>query len=187
MKQFLNSTHCRNWIAEFIASLFDLSLTDSIALKILPLIYALAMVALMTATLAFSVQLFAQSIWHGLAYLIFAAPLIFLSGLALFRFILEILSAVFRIQYLMLGMNAGLGKLEHYMEQLSKQMNSMNQHIVQMSNHMEHMRKDFGNVMEVMENIEELTDRIPFIKKQRKAGRDQWAESSLNKRTPSDE
>ncbi len=172
----------RRWIAEFIRALFDFSFAEVITLKMLPLMYGLAIIALFVGTLALSFEIFTYSIWRGIAYLIFVAPIFFIFGMAAVRSILEFFSAVFRMQALMVGMNSGLEKLEQQMSQLSGQMTSLNQHIVQMSNHMEQMRKDFSSVMEVMENIEELTDRIPFMKKQRKPTRDQWAESSFTER-----
>lgn len=175
----------RQWIAEFIRTLFDFSFSEVITLKMLPLLYGVALIACLAAALLIFMNTASQSLWRGILYLIFVAPIFFIFAMAAIRSLLEFFSAVFRMQTLMVDMNKGLEGLEHYMEALSGQMHELNHHITQMSHHMEHMRKDFSTVMEVMENIEDLTDRIPFIKKPRKQTREQWAESSLPDRPES--
>ena len=171
--------HYRRWLAEFVRALFDFSFSEVITLRMLPLLYGLALIACLAAALLIFVNTASHSLWRGMFYLIFVAPIFFIFAMAAIRSLLEFFSAVFRMQTLMVDMNKGLEGLEHYMEALSGQMQELNHHITQMSHHMEHMRKDFSTVMEVMENIEDLTDRIPFIKKPRKQTREQWAESSL--------
>ncbi len=187
-RPYLDHPNYRRWISEFIRALFDLSFSEVITLKMLPLVYGLAMIALAMGTIYLFIDIFLASPWRGIFYLVFIAPVFFIFGTAAIRSVLEFFSAVFRIRSLMIGMNTGLQHLEGCMGQLSEQMKNMNHHIEHMSNAMTHMQKDFNSVVHVMENIEGLTDRIPFLKKQRRpTTREEWAESSLNTRSTPDD
>jgi hypothetical protein len=81
----------------FFGSLFDVSFTSFVTIRIIKVIYIITLVLIGVAALVFVVASFADSVGAGLFVLIIAAPLVSLLYVIYVRVLLEIVIAIFRI------------------------------------------------------------------------------------------
>ena len=81
----------------FFGSLFDVSFTSFVTIRIIKVIYIITLVLIGIAALVFIVASFADSVGAGLFVLIIAAPLVSLLYVIYVRVLLEIVIAIFRI------------------------------------------------------------------------------------------
>ena len=81
----------------FFGSLFDVSFTSFVTIRIIKVIYIITLVLIGVAALVFIVASFADSVGAGLFVLVIAAPLVSLLYVIYVRVLLEIVMAIFRI------------------------------------------------------------------------------------------
>ena len=81
----------------FFASLFDVSFTSFVTVRIIKVIYIITLVLIGFGALFFTVAAFTESVGAGLFVLIIAAPLGALLYVIYARVLLEIVIAIFRI------------------------------------------------------------------------------------------
>jgi uncharacterized protein DUF4282 len=81
----------------FFGSLFDVSFTSFVTIRIIKVIYIITLVLIGLAALVFIVAGFADSVGAGLFVLVVAAPLVSLLYVIYVRVLLEIVIAIFRI------------------------------------------------------------------------------------------
>jgi hypothetical protein len=148
----------------------------------LPLLYGLGIVALFVTLGYITVESMLISPLRGLVLLVLIDPLLFIVGTAAMRILLEFCSALFRVQSLMVHMNDGLSRLESKMDTLATNVGGMDNHLGNMVGNISEMRDNFQSVTQVVENLDGMTDKIPFIKKPKKEDRKNWAESSISER-----
>ncbi len=179
---FANHPAYRRWISEFMRALFDFSFSESVTVKMLPLLYGLAIIASAVAASYVVIESFFISPWRGILALLVIGPLFFIFSVAASRSVLEFFSVVFNIKALMHSMNAGLTRLEARMVELTGRVDIVGDQIGEMAEAFDELQKDVTSVVEVAENFEEFADRIPFLKKQKRTTRRNWAEASLSER-----
>jgi hypothetical protein len=81
----------------FFSSLFDISFTSFVTMRIIKVIYVITLVLIGLAALGFIVAAFADSIGAGLFVLLIVAPLLSLLYVIYARVLLELVMAIFRI------------------------------------------------------------------------------------------
>ena len=81
----------------FFASLFDVSFTSFVTVRLIKVIYVITLVLIGLAALVFVVAAFADSVGAGVFVLVIVAPLLSLLYVIYARVLLEIVMAIFRI------------------------------------------------------------------------------------------
>ena len=81
----------------FFASLFDISFTSFVTVRIIKVIYVITLVLIGLAALVFIVAAFADSVGAGVFVLVILAPVVSLLYVIYTRVLLEIVIAIFRI------------------------------------------------------------------------------------------
>jgi Domain of unknown function (DUF4282) len=81
----------------FFSSLFDISFTSFVTMRIIKVVYVITLVLIGLAALAFVVAAFAESVAGGLVVLLIVAPLLSLLYVIYARVLLELVMAIFRI------------------------------------------------------------------------------------------
>jgi hypothetical protein len=156
----------RIWIKDFIKALFDLSFKEVVTVKMLPLLYCVGIITAMVASIYLITHAFMKSLLDGFIYLMIA-PIFFIFAVAAIRSTLEFFSAVFNLQ-------AHMALVNHLMK-------DMNQEIGGMHNKIESMRDNAQLMIDSMNDFKDLTQRIPFMKKNSRQNKAKyWAESPLD-------
>lgn len=83
-------------LGDLLRSLFDFDMREIVTTRMLPLIYRFAVVSMAALTILGVVTAFIQSLWLGLAWLLFG-PVVFLMLVVAVRVFLEFVMAVFRM------------------------------------------------------------------------------------------
>jgi len=81
----------------FFGSLFDISFTSFVTVRLIKVIYVITLVLIGLAALVFVVAAFADSVGTGVFVLVIVAPLVSLLYVIYARVLLEIVIAIFRI------------------------------------------------------------------------------------------
>jgi Domain of unknown function (DUF4282) len=81
----------------FFSSLFDISFTSFVTMRIIKVVYVITLLLIGLAALAFVVAAFAESVAGGLVVLLIVAPLLSLLYVIYARVLLELVMAIFRI------------------------------------------------------------------------------------------
>lgn len=170
------------WGEDFIKALFDFSFSEVVTVKMLPLLYGLAIAALLVTLCYITIETMLISPWRGLVFLLIINPVLFIFGTAAIRTVLEFSSSIFRIQSLMINMNHGLKQVENSMDNLVGKISAMDGHLGHMSEGIDDMKTNFDSVTRVVENLDGMADKIPFMKKTKRDERKNWAESSISER-----
>ncbi len=170
------------WAEDFIRSLFDFSFSEVVTIKMLPLLYGLGIFSLFVTLGYITVETILISPLRGIILLVLIDPLLFIAGTAGIRILLEFCSSLFRMQSLMMHMNDGLKRLEVKMDKLARNVGGMDNHLGSMVGNISEMRDNFQSVTQVVEDLNGMTDKIPFIKKPKRDERKNWAESSISER-----
>jgi hypothetical protein len=156
----------RIWIKDFIKALFDWSFTETVTVKMLPLLFCVGVVTAAVASIYLIANAFMSSLWEGLAYFLIS-PVFFIFAVAAIRSTLEFFSAVFNLQAQMALINSA--------------MKDMNQDIGGMHNKIESMRDNAQLMVDSMNDFKGLTQRLPFMKKNTRPNKAKyWAESPLD-------
>lgn len=170
------------WVESFIKALFDFSFSEVITVKMLPILYSIALAALSVTLGYITIETMLVSPLRGVILLLLIDPLLFLFGTAAIRTLLEFCAVLFKVQSLMIEMNDGVKQAGIKLDLLVGQIGSMDGHLGNMLDDIHDMRTNFQSVTRIAENLDGMTGKIPFIKKPKREDRKNWAESSISER-----
>lgn len=83
-------------LRDLLRNLFDFEMREIVTTRMLPLIYRVAVIAMAALVVLGVVTAFIQSVWMGLAWMLFG-PIVFLILVVIVRVFLEFVMAVFRM------------------------------------------------------------------------------------------
>ncbi|MDX1804605.1 MAG: DUF4282 domain-containing protein [Alcanivorax sp.] len=85
------------WVVQYWRELFNFRFDKYMIIQVIPGVYGMILVAIVSALAYLCVDAFLQSTWLGLFYLFFAAPLGFLVSASVLRALIEFYMVVFKI------------------------------------------------------------------------------------------
>ncbi len=150
----------------FLTELFDFQFKEVMTVKMLPLIYGVAILSIAATTLYLGIHAALTSYLLGIVYCAFIAPVFFIFSISAVRTTLEFFSALFSVQHQMQKMNMS-------MEIIGSQLKKMNENTTSMETHT-------ATMAETLNELNGVTDKIPFFKKPKKTNKHlSWAEAPL--------
>lgn len=154
------------WIKSFISILFDFEFKEIMTVKMLPILYAVAILSIAAATFYLSMHAVHTSSTLGVIFILFIAPIFFIFSVSAVRATLEFFSALFKVQQQMALMNQTMIAMHERLKSMDDTTVGMESHTAIMAN--------------TLNEINGVTDKIPFFKKTKKPSRPQnWAEAPL--------
>ncbi len=171
----------RSWLLQCLQALLDIRFGKSLTLKVMPLLYVFSVVGVVMVSFGLCVEAFAQSVWYGLMHIMLISPLMCLVGIVIVRCVFEFLVAVFFIQAKLSTMTDEVSHLNHGLQRVYKGTEQLTTEVTDMKQHIIHVSAEIQQAHQALKGIEDMANRIPFLKKPKKTTRSKsWAEAPLS-------
>lgn len=157
-------SHCHLWLTDFITTLFDFSFGQTITTRMLPLLYGLGIIAIVTVFGYFGFLAFMDHWLKGLVYSTLFAPVGIIFGITIVRIFLEFFSAVFTMLKALRNTLASISRLEHTFEMAHDDITAIRRRFTAMTLTLENVESSLARMESILVEIDQIATKIPFLK-----------------------
>jgi len=151
-------------LMQLAKDLSDTSFSQPVSINLLPLVYGLSIIALTIGILAISIKTMYISLTFGLFFLLLLGPVIFGIGVIVIRLVLEIISAILRMQSHTGDMAEGLIQVEERIDDLQHQLQTMLNNTENLTDSVSNVNDNIEQFGTIINDLQGLSDRILFFK-----------------------
>lgn len=162
----------RQWCVDFLNTLFDFSFQRTITNQMLPVLFGIGIITLLTSISYFAVVTFMDNWLKGLLFITFLAPAALLFGIALIRIFLEFFAAVFTMLNALRSTLASISRLENTFMKVQTDISLMRRRMTEMTLTLESMDMRLARMDDVLMEIDQIATRIPFLKTKKSTKKD---------------